>query len=92
MRERNRSGRGARRRSGGDGGPDLFAKQLSEVVQQAFAATGGEAGVVEATVPPEAPEDRGDLPLADAPDGPVEVVVVQDAELEAIGEDDDARK
>ena len=87
MRERNRSGRGGRRRSGGDGEPDLFAKQLSEVVQQAFAATGGEAGVVEATVPPEAPvEDRVDLPPVDAPDGPVEVVVVQDAELEAIGD------
>ena len=50
MRERNRSGRGVRRRSGGDGEPDLFAKQLSEVVQQAFAATAGEAGVVEANV------------------------------------------
>jgi CRISPR-associated protein Cas1 len=71
----------------------LFAKQLSEVVQQAFAATGGEAGVVEATVPPEAPvEDRLDLPPVDAPDGPVDVVVVQDAELEAIGEDDVAPK
>ncbi len=93
MRERNRSGRGARRRSGGDGEPDLFAKQLSEVVQQAFAATGGEAGVVGATVPPEAPvEDRVDLPPVDAPDGPVEVVVVQDAEAEAIGEEDDAPK
>jgi CRISPR-associated protein Cas1 len=93
MRERNRSGRGGRRRSGGDGEPDLFAKQLSEVVQQAFAATGGEAGVVEATVPPEAPvEDRLDLPPVDAPDGPVDVVVVQDAELEAIGEDDVAPK
>ena len=93
MRERNRSGRGGRRRSGGDGEPDLFAKQLSEVVQQAFAATGGEAGGVEATVPPEAPvEDRGDVPSVDAPDGPVEVAVVQDAELEAIGEDGDAPK
>jgi len=40
MREINRSGRCGRRRSGGDGEPDLFAKQLSEVVQQAFAATG----------------------------------------------------
>src|SRR5947208_152879 len=40
MRERNRSGRGERRRSGGDGEPDLFANQLSEVVQQAFAASG----------------------------------------------------
>ena len=88
MRERNRSGRGGRRRSGGDGEPDLFAKQLSEVVQQAFAAKGGEAGAVAATVPPEVPvEDRVDLPSVDAPDGPVEVVVVQDAELEAIGED-----
>jgi CRISPR-associated protein Cas1 len=55
MREKNRSRRGGRRRSGGDGEPDLFAKQLSEVVQQAFAATGGEAGVVEATVPAAAP-------------------------------------
>src|SRR6266853_1504478 len=93
MRERNRSGRGGRRRSGGDGGPDLFAKQLSEVVQQAFAATGGEAGVAEATVPAEAPvEDRVALPAVDAPDGPVEVVGVQDAELDAIGENDDAPK
>ena len=40
MRERNRSGRGGRRRSGGDGEPDLFAKQLSEVVQQAFEEVG----------------------------------------------------
>ncbi len=100
MRERNRSGRGGRRRSGGDGGPDLFAKQLSEVVQQAFTATGGEAGVVEATVPPEAPvEGRVGVPPdtfptapADAPDRPVEVVVVEDAELEATGEDEDAPK
>jgi hypothetical protein len=37
MRERNRSGRGGRRRSGGDREPDLFAKQLSDVVQRAFA-------------------------------------------------------
>jgi CRISPR-associated protein Cas1 len=88
MRERNRSGRGGRRRAGGDGEPDLFAKQLSEVVQQAFAATGGEAGVVEATVPAEAPvEDRVDLPAVDAPDRLVEVVVVPDAELDAIGDD-----
>ena len=65
MRERNRSGRGGRRRSGGDGEPDLFAKQLSEVVQQAFAATGGEAGAVEATAPPEAPvEGRVGVPPA----------------------------
>jgi CRISPR-associated protein Cas1 len=93
MRERNRSGRGGRRRSGGDGGPDLFAKQLSEVVQQAFATTGGEAGVVEATVPAETPvEDRVALPPSDAPDGPVEVAAVQNAELEAIGEDDAAPK
>ena len=93
MRERNRSGRGGRRRSGGDGEPDLFAKQLSEVVQQAFAATGGEAGRVEATVPAEASvEDRVDLPPVDAPGGPEEVAVVQDAELEAVGEDDVAPK
>lgn len=93
MRERNRSGRGGRRRSGGDAEADLFAKQLSEVVQQAFTAAGGEAGGVEATVPPEASvEARVDLPTMDAPDGPVEVVVVQDAELEAIGEDDVAAK
>jgi CRISPR-associated protein Cas1 len=71
----------------------LFAKQLSEVVQQAFAATGGEAGVVEATVPSEAlVEDRADAPQAEAPDAPVKVVVVQDAELDAIGEDDNAPK
>ena len=87
MRERSRSGRGGRRRSGGDGEPDLFAKQLSEVVQQAF-ATGDEAGVVGAAVPAEAPvEDRVALPPVDAPGGPVEVVVVQDAELDAIGDD-----
>ena len=80
MREKNRSGRGGRRRSGGDGEPDLFAKQLSEVVQQAFAATGGETGVVEETVPPEAPvEGRVGVPPntsptapSDAPDGPTE--------------------
>ena len=40
MRERNRSGRGARRRSGGDGEPDLFAKTLSGAVEKAFAETG----------------------------------------------------
>jgi CRISPR-associated protein Cas1 len=69
----------------------LFAQQLSEVVQQAFAATAGEAGVVEVTVPPEAPvEDRTGLP--GAPDGPGEVAVVQDAEVEAIGADDDGPK
>ena len=102
MRERNRSGRGGRRRSGGDGEPDLFAKQLSEVVQQAFAATGGEAGVVETTVPREAPvEGRVGVPPTvpgvppdtfptpppvEAPDRPGEVAVVQDAEWEAIEE------
>jgi CRISPR-associated protein Cas1 len=49
--------------------------------------------VVEATVPPEVPvEDRVDLPAVDAPDWPAEVGVVQDAELEAIGEDDVAPK
>src|ERR1700678_1555657 len=41
MRERKNSGRGSRRRSSGDGGPDLFTKQLSEVVQQAFAGAAG---------------------------------------------------
>lgn len=85
MRERNRSGRGGRRHSGGDGEPDLFAKQLSEVVQQAFAATGGEAGGGEGTAPPGAPvEYRVGLPAVDAL---VEVVVVQDTKLGAIGDD-----
>ncbi|HEX8297151.1 MAG TPA: CRISPR-associated endonuclease Cas1 [Chthoniobacteraceae bacterium] len=92
MRERKRSGRGEVRRSGGDGEPDLFAKQLSEVVQQAFAETSGEAGVIEATVPSEAlVENRGDLSGVNAPDGTVEIVV-QDAELEAFGEDGDELK
>ena len=75
MREKNRSGRGARRRSGGDEGADLFAKQLSEVVQQAFAATGGEVGAGEAIVLPASPvEDRGDLPPVATPDAPAEAV------------------
>lgn len=64
MRERNRSGRGERRRSGGDGKPDLIAEQLSEIVQQALAATA--AG--EQTAPPEAPvEDRVDLSSVGTP-------------------------
>ena len=75
MRERNRSGRGARRRSGGDEGADLFAKQLSEVVQQAFAATGGEASVGAPATPPASPvEDRVDLLPVATPDAPTEVV------------------
>ena len=93
MRERNRSRPGGRRRSGGDGEPDLFAKQLSEVVQQAFAATGGEVGAADVKVPPEAPvEDRIVLPPVDAPDEVVKVAVLQDAELDTIGEDDEVPK
>ncbi len=53
MRKRNRSGRGARRRSGGDGGQDLIATQLSEVVKQAFAA--GEEITGATTPPPTSP-------------------------------------
>jgi CRISPR-associated protein Cas1 len=41
MRKTNRAGRkSGRRPSSGDGGPDLFSKQLSEVVEQAFAKAG----------------------------------------------------
>src|ERR1700691_4299527 len=49
MAERRHSGRGTRRRSGGDGEPDLFKQHLSEIVQQAFAATEGKAKTSEAT-------------------------------------------
>jgi CRISPR-associated protein Cas1 len=73
IRKTNRSGRGDRRRSGGDGEPDLFKKQLSEVVQQAFAAASGEEGVVETTATPEATvDDRGDVPLVGTPDAQAE--------------------
>lgn len=58
MRERHRSGRGGRRRSGGDQGPDLFVKQLSQIVQQSFAAT---------------PEGADLSPKATAPEAAVEV-------------------
>ena len=69
MRKTNRSGRGARRRSGGDGGPDLFAQQLSEVVQQAFVAVAGETDAI--TAPSKSPvEDRGGLPPITTPDAP----------------------
>ena len=96
MRKRNNSGRGGSRRPGGDDGPDLFAKQLSEVVQQAFAATAGEAGVVEAKVPAEAPlesppEDRiGPRPVEStdtlpALGGPAENVVAPIEDSEATG-------
>lgn len=86
MREKNRSGRGGRRRSGGDAEPDLFAVHLAAVVRQVFAATGVEAGAVEATAPPPTPvEDRFDVP-------PVEVVLVPDAELETSEVDNDAPK
>jgi len=63
MRERNGKGRGGRRRSGGDGEPDMFAKQLAEVVEKAFVTVGGEEGASEAT--PEAPVATGAAP-ADA--------------------------
>ena len=69
MRKTNRSGCGVRRRSSGDDEPDLFKKQLSEVVQKAFAATGSKASLDETASPPEVPaEDRVDLPPVEAPD------------------------
>jgi CRISPR-associated protein Cas1 len=77
MRERNRSGRGGRRRSGGDGEQDLFAKQLSKIVEHAFATTDTEAKPVGAAAPPEAPfENQVVLQPVEAPDA-------QDAELRA---------
>lgn len=86
MREKNRSGRGGRRRSGGDAEPDLFAVHLAAVVRQVFAAKGVESGAVEATAPPPTPvEGRFDVPL-------VEDVLVPDAELETIWVDNDAPK
>jgi len=69
MREKNRSGRGARRRSAGDTEPDLFAQQLSEVVQQAFAAT---AGTETAKAPAFPGEDPRSAPKTEAPGGAVE--------------------
>ena len=84
MREKNRSGRGGRRRKDADGEPDLFAGQLAEVVQQAFAG-GGEAVAVEATVPAEAPvEARAGVPPAvvGVPPNTSLTAPVQDAELD----------
>ena len=49
MAGRKRAGRGGRRGSGGDEGPDLFKEQLSQVVQQAFAATEAKVPPVETT-------------------------------------------
>src|SRR5206468_3036803 len=56
MRERNRSGRGGRRRSGGDGEADLVATELSEVVKQAFATDEVATG---ASTPPPASAEIG---------------------------------
>jgi CRISPR-associated protein Cas1 len=76
MRKTNRSGRGTRRRSVGDDTQDLFAKQLTEVVQQAFAVAGSEAKPGETTTPQAAgaatssTEDRVDLPPAVTSDAP----------------------
>src|SRR5271166_2203631 len=79
MAERNRTGRGGRRRSGGDGGEDLFATQLSKVVEQAFAVTVPQAGSGEAPARPEAPiENQVVLPPVDAPDAHHEVVPPHD--------------
>ena len=80
MRERNRSGRAGRRRSGGDGEQDLFTKQLSKIVEHAFATTDTEAKPREAA--PEAPvENQVVLPPLDIPDAQAEAVAPQDAEL-----------
>ena len=81
MAERNRTGRGGRRRSGGDGGEDLFATHLSKVVEQAFAATEPKAGFVEAPARPEAPIENqvGLSPL----DVQAEPAAQRDAESEA---------
>ena len=74
----------------------MFATQLSKVVEHAFAAVGGEAGVDEATTTPKAPvEDQVVLPPVEALDVPealVEAVVLQDADLGVIVEDADAPK
>jgi len=84
MRERNRSGRGGRRRSGGDGEQDLFTKQLSKIVEQAFAATESKAGSGEALALPAAPiESQVVLPSMDPPDARHEVAPPQDAALGA---------
>ena len=52
MRERNRTGRGGRRRSVGDGEEDLFATQLSKVVENAFGVTDPDAKSGEAALGP----------------------------------------
>ncbi len=67
MAERNRTGRGRRRRSGGDGGEDLFATQLSKVVEQAFTATDTEAKSGEAMTPPGAPIEKLENANRDSP-------------------------
>lgn len=71
MRDTNRSGRGKRGRSRGDQGPDLFTKQLSEVVQQAFAGTSAESGG--SAIAPF--EGRSDLAPAALPEAPPEPAI-----------------
>ena len=73
----------------GDAGPDLFAQQLSEVVQQAFAAAGGETGGGKVETSPEAAvEDRVEVPSVEEPDVAAESVVQQVA-ADTVGVEDD---
>jgi len=87
MPDSNCSGRGGRRRSGGISEPDLFARQLSEVVQQAFVATGGESRLSAATIQCEVPdEDRADLPPVCTPDVSLDAGVVVETDTFGAGD------
>jgi CRISPR-associated protein Cas1 len=71
----------------------MFAKQLSEVVEHAFAVTDPEAKSREAVDPPGVPvECPVVLPAVEAPDAPIEAIEPQAGELGAIVEDDDPPK
>ncbi len=86
MRERNRSGRGGRRRSGGDGEPDMFATELSKVIKHAFGVTDPEAKSREAVDPPGVPlECPVVLPAVEVLDSSAEAMAPQ----EVIVENDD---
>ncbi len=87
------SGSSRQKRRGGEGTRELFTEQLAVVVEKAFSTVGSEPAEGQAAAPSESPGgDRIDLPTVDAPAAAAEGVVVQDAELEAIGEGDDAPK
>jgi hypothetical protein len=92
MRKKNRSGRGSRRRSGGDGEPDLFAKELSKVVERAFAGVVSNAdadkGTFETSPLGMAVEDRINIPSVEALDTPAVGGGSQGMQQSAVGETD----